>query len=67
VGNVQVLPAGNPEMETLTLAEVVQLSPEERAEANARTLELDTRAYEFAADVYGDTAPAELLDDEHDD
>jgi hypothetical protein len=68
VGNVQVLPAGNPEMETLTLAEVVRLSPEERAEANARTLELDTRAYEFAADVYGDTAPAGLLDDdEHDD
>jgi hypothetical protein len=68
VGNIQVLPVGNPEMETLALTELRHLSPEERAEANSRTLELDTRAYEFAADVYGDTAPAELLDDdEHDD
>jgi hypothetical protein len=69
VGIVRVEPVGNPEMETLALTEFRRLSSEERAEANARTLELDARAYEFAADVYGDTAPAELLDDddEHDD
>lgn len=67
VGNVFVEPAGNPEMETLTLTKVVRLRQPARAQANARTLELDRHAYQIVPDLYGQTPPAKLDGDRDDD
>lgn len=61
VGNIRVEPAGDPELESLALTDLVHLDPQALAEARARTLELDRRAYDVAGDVYGDTPPAEPL------
>jgi hypothetical protein len=60
VGNIGTDPAGDPEMETLRLVELRSLSPKARAAANARTLKLDERAYDVAADVWRDTPRAAL-------
>jgi hypothetical protein len=65
VGNIGTEPAGDPEMETLGLVDFRSLSPKARAAANARTLKLDKRAYDVAADVWRDTPRAALAD--HDD
>jgi hypothetical protein len=55
VGNVRVGWAGtDPEKEVLVLQRVVQLSPEDLAQARAEALKLETRAY-----VYGQTPPLE--------
>jgi hypothetical protein len=42
-------------METLGLVDLRSLSPKARAAANARTLMLDKRAYDVAADVWRHT------------
>jgi hypothetical protein len=60
VGNIGTEPAGDPEMETLGLVDLRTLSPKARAAANARTLKLDKRAYNVAADVWEDTPRAAL-------
>jgi hypothetical protein len=65
VGNIGTEPAGDPEMETLGLVDLRSLGPKARAAANARTLKLDKRAYDVAADVWRDTPRAALED--HDD
>jgi hypothetical protein len=44
----------DPEQEEMELVEIVQLSPEELAEARAEALEIEQRAY-----IYGLTSPAE--------
>jgi len=54
-------------METLTLTEVVRLRQPARAQANARTLELDRHAYQIVPDLYGQTPPARLDGDRDDD
>jgi hypothetical protein len=57
-------------METLGLIDLRTLSPKARAAANARTLKLDKRAYNVAADVWEDTPRAALAfvdDGDHDD
>jgi hypothetical protein len=58
VGIVQVTARGGDEQETLVATEHRQLTPEELAAANARALELDTRAYTLAKAVYGLSEPA---------
>jgi hypothetical protein len=50
---------GEKTKETLELVEVVQLSPEALAEARAKALELDKRAYKFSKKAFDRTPPAE--------
>jgi len=57
VGNIAIGATGS-SGEVLELDEVVQLSPEELAEARAEALKLEERAYSIS-DVYGETPPAE--------
>jgi hypothetical protein len=45
--------------ETLELIEVIELDEDALTEAREAALEIEARAYENAADVYGETAPAE--------
>jgi uncharacterized cupredoxin-like copper-binding protein len=61
VGNVHVGWRGGGEKtkETLELAELKQLSPDELAEVRTEALKLEKHAYEVSKDVYGTTAPAE--------
>jgi hypothetical protein len=47
----------------LSLVSLVPLGPQDRAQANARTLQLDRRAYRIAADVWAGTPRAVLADD----
>jgi hypothetical protein len=61
VGNVRIEARGGVERETLVLTKVRRLGPAEMAAARSRALELDRRAYRFAADVWGGTARAEAL------
>lgn len=58
VGIVQVTARGGDEQETLVTTEHRTLTRAELDAANARTLELDTRAYTMAQAVYGASAPA---------
>ncbi len=58
VGNVEIGFKGNdPSGETLELVEYKVLSEDELASARAASLALEERAYELAADVYGQTEP----------
>ena len=59
VGPIRVSPLGGAEQETLVLEERVLLSTADLASASAAAVQLDERAYRFAAGVYGDTEPAE--------
>lgn len=61
VGNVRVGWRGEGEKtkETLELVKVVQLGPEALAEARAKALELEKRAYKISKNVYAHTPPAE--------
>jgi hypothetical protein len=60
VGEVQVGWKGeDATQEDLKLVELVQLSPEELAEIDAMTLELEKHAYEISKGVYDQTAPIE--------
>jgi hypothetical protein len=61
VGNIRVGWRGKGEKlkEELELVEIVQLSPEALAQARAKALELDKRAYQFAKKAYAGTPPAE--------
>jgi len=63
VGNIRVGWRGEGEKtrETLELVEVVRLGPEALAEARAKALELEKRAYKFSKKVYGRTPPAEHM------
>lgn len=63
VGNIRVGWRGTGEKtrETLELVEVVRLGPEALAEARAKALELERRAYTFSENVYGRTPPAEQM------
>lgn len=58
VGNIKITSVGDPEGETLNLAEVIHLGSRALAKANAAALKLDRRAYRFS-DVYRDTPPAQ--------
>jgi hypothetical protein len=60
VGIVQVTARGGEDPETLVTTEHRMLTTEELAEANARALELDRRAYTMAKAAYGKTEPAVL-------
>jgi hypothetical protein len=61
VGNVRVGWRGKGEKlkETLELIEVVQLGPEALAQARAKALALDKRAYRLSKKAYENTPPAE--------
>ncbi len=60
VGNVQVGWRGaDANQEELELVEFTQLDPGQLAEISAFALELETRAYENAADVFENTPPSE--------
>lgn len=60
VGNVRVGWRGkDATKETLELIDVVQLSPEELAEARIHALELEQRAYKISKEVYAQTQPAD--------
>jgi hypothetical protein len=48
----------DPEGETLRLANLLQLSPQQLAEARAAALKLEARAYQVSS-AYRHTAPAE--------
>jgi hypothetical protein len=61
VGNVRIEARGGVERETMVLDEVRHLGPAEMATARARAIQLDRRAYRFAADVWGPTSHAERL------
>lgn len=63
VGNIRVGWRGEGEKarETLELVEVVQLGPEALAEARAKALALEKRAYKFSKKVYRGTRPAERM------
>lgn len=63
VGNIRVGGRGEGEKtrETLELVEVVQLGPEALAEARAKALALEKRAYKFSKEAYGGTPPAEQM------
>lgn len=58
VGNVQIAAVDDPEDETLVLAKVVQLTPQELAEARNAALALERHAFQINA-AYRATAPAE--------
>jgi len=58
IGIVQIAAVGDREGETLALTEYNHLSGRLLAEANARAILLDRRAYELSPDVWGATAPA---------
>ena len=60
VGNVRVDAVGDPEDETLVLAEVSQLSPEDLAKVRQEALKLEKTAYEVS-DMYRQTSPIEPL------
>jgi hypothetical protein len=62
VGVVRIEARGGVEEETLVLTKLRHLGPGEMAQARQRTLQLDRRAYRFAADVYRHTAFAKPLD-----
>jgi hypothetical protein len=60
VGNVRVGWMGlDATRETLELIEIVELGPEELAEARQRALELEARAYQISKEVYDQTSPSE--------
>ena len=61
VGNIRVGWRGKGEKtkETLELVEVVQLDPKALAEASAKALDLEKRAYMLSKNVYGGTPPAD--------
>jgi len=65
VGNVRVGWRGQGEKlkETLELIEVSQLGPDARAEARAKALALDKRAYRLSKKAYENTPPAEQRQD----
>jgi LPXTG-motif cell wall-anchored protein len=58
VGVVRITAEGGPVLETLDLVAAEKLSSGELADARQEALDLDERAFEFAADVFGDTDPA---------
>lgn len=61
VGNVRVDWRGeDATRETLELVKTEQLSPEALAEAHAKVLALEQRAYANSSDVYGKTSPLEV-------
>jgi hypothetical protein len=60
VGVVKIVGKGGTEQETLVLTKRHTLTADERAAANARTLQLDHRAYRLAHDVYAQTAFADV-------
>ena len=59
VGTVLITAAGGKDLETLELIKIVQLSPEQLANAREKALKLDERAYRISPELYGDTSPAE--------
>ena len=63
VGNIRVGWRGKGEKtkETLELVEVVQLDPKALAEASAKALDLEKRAYMLSKKVYGGTPPADRM------
>ncbi|HVF77470.1 MAG TPA: hypothetical protein VNA28_04155 [Solirubrobacteraceae bacterium] len=60
LGLFRIEPAGSLVGELLNLTSVVRLGRTARAQANARTLQLDQRAYDVVPDVYRKSAPAVL-------
>jgi hypothetical protein len=60
VGNVQIGAVDDPEDETLVLVKVVQLSPQELADARAAALALEKHAMQVSA-VYRLTSPMEHM------
>jgi hypothetical protein len=59
VGHVRVGWKGNdPSKEILKLVDFGQLSPAALAEARAKALEQEKRAYRISKDVYAHTAPS---------
>ncbi|HEY3239915.1 MAG TPA: LPXTG cell wall anchor domain-containing protein [Acidimicrobiia bacterium] len=70
VGVVRITAEGGPVLETLDLVEAGRLNSQELAEARDEALAMDERANEFAADIFGDTAPAtrdRIYDDPNED
>jgi hypothetical protein len=63
VGNIKITSIGDPEGETLDLAEVVHLDPAALAKARAAALKLDRRAYRFS-EVYRGTPRAQCCSKE---
>jgi hypothetical protein len=64
LGVVQVLPGTDPDQERLALTEIRYLGAQERAQANARVLELDTHAYSVVPAIWRHTPPAQLWHDD---
>ena len=58
IGIVKVDAVGDPEAETLILAHMRRLSPEQLAEVRNQALRLDSRGYRVSPDLYGQTPPA---------
>jgi hypothetical protein len=58
VGVVRIEPLGGVEQETLVLTKDNTLTDAERAEARAKVVTLDTRAYNLAKDIWQGTPPA---------
>jgi hypothetical protein len=63
VGNVRVgwRGAKEKERERLVLVDAVRLGPEALAQVRHEALELEARAYRISPDVYGRTAPSEVM------
>ena len=60
MGNIQVGWRGaDATQEELELVELSQLDPDQLEEISALALELETRAYENAASVFGSTQPSQ--------
>jgi hypothetical protein len=58
VGVVRIEPLGGVEQETVVLTKDNTLTDAERAEARAKVVTLDTRAYTLAKDIWQGTPPA---------
>ena len=63
IGIVKVEPRGDPDAETLDLVQATRLDQTRMAQARNAVLNLDTRAYTFAADVWQNTPPARVTPD----
>jgi hypothetical protein len=57
-GNVKVAAAGGVDPETLELSKAARLCPSEFANVQGQALSQDSRGYQVAKDLYGDTPPA---------
>jgi hypothetical protein len=63
VGNIQVDWRGlDATREKLELVEIIELSPDELAEARQAALELEARAYKISKEVYDQTPPSQIAE-----